>query len=89
MNNKYRLLLFSSAIFFHLSLSAQQVVPLYDGAAPNAKQHAIPEKIENRNGIELTSQVSEPVLTVYKPSAQTANGAAVIICQCRLRYLAR
>lgn len=80
MNNKYRLLLFSSAIFFTLSLSAQQVIPLYDGAAPNAKQHAIPEKIENRNGIELTSQVSEPALTVYKPSAQTANGAAVIIC---------
>ncbi|WP_123864503.1 cellulase family glycosylhydrolase [Chitinophaga barathri] len=74
------LLLSSSTLFLTLSLSAQQVIPLYEGAVPDQLEQNVKEKIENRNGIELTSNVVNPSLEMYKPPKGIATGTAVIIC---------
>ncbi|MBD0277318.1 MAG: alpha/beta hydrolase [Bacteroidota bacterium] len=46
-------------------LPAQSIMPLYDGNIPNTRPG---------------SKVTEPTLTVFLPTKEKANGAAVIIC---------
>ena len=60
---------------------AQEVIPLYANAVPNAKQVAMEEKSElGKDGILRISHVTVPTLTVFTPPAGKANGTAVIIC---------
>ena len=61
------------------TLSAQQVVPLYDGAIPNSKPSTITEKTTNDGFLAITN-VTTPTLTVYKPKKQSAQKSAIIIC---------
>lgn len=61
------------------TLSAQQVVPLYNGAIPNSKPSSIVEKTTNDGFLAITN-VTTPTLTVYKPKKQSAQKSAVIIC---------
>jgi len=61
------------------TLSAQQVVPLYDGAIPNSKPSSIPEKTTNDGFLAITN-VTTPTLTIYKPKKQSSQKSAVIIC---------
>ena len=56
---------------------AQQVMPLYEGKIPNSKE--APDK-EKDNPSHFLFKVSRPTLTVYKTSAVSADGMAVIIC---------
>lgn len=57
---------------------AQQAIPLYNGAIPNAIQGSNEEIINaDRSAI---SKVSIPTLTPFLPAADKANGTAVIIC---------
>jgi len=65
-----------------VSLKAQEVIPLYDGAIPGAKNSAtyIEETVKGTDGISRVSKVVTPTLTVFSPSADKANGTAVIIC---------
>lgn len=65
------------------TLKAQRVIALYPGAIPGAK--VIPatyKEIETvRDGkVVALSKVFNPSLSVYRPSADQANGTAVIIC---------
>lgn len=65
-----------------VSLKAQEVIPLYDGAIPGAKNSAtyIEETVKGTDGISRVSKVVTPTLTVFSPAADKANGTAVIIC---------
>ncbi|GAA3958944.1 alpha/beta hydrolase [Pedobacter ginsengiterrae] len=65
-----------------VSLKAQEVIPLYDGAIPGAKNSAtyIEETVKGTDGISRVSKVVTPTLTVFSPSADKPNGTAVIIC---------
>jgi acetyl esterase/lipase len=63
--------------------SAQQELPLYgDQPIPNSKPVPDRQKIDSSgNPLRYSySLVSRPTLTVYRPSAGTANGTAVIVC---------
>jgi len=62
-----------------LTVSAQQVIPLYDGEIPNSVPSVNTEKTTNDGFIAITN-VSVPTLTVYKPKKQSATKSAVIIC---------
>ena len=56
---------------------AQQVIPLYDGKIPGAKETS--DK-ESENAVHFISKVSRPTLTIYQPAAGSAKGIAVIVC---------
>ena len=57
---------------------AQEEMPLYTGAIPNAKQAANKETAVSKDNVMRISKVSVPTLTVYKPA--NPNGMSVIIC---------
>lgn len=67
------------ALFSMMQITAQEVLPLYNGAIPNSKPSTIKEKITN-DGFYCVSNVTVPTLTVYKPKKQSAQKSAVIIC---------
>ena len=60
----------------------QQVVPLYPGLAPGSSQETYPEKeyFSKAWNTQVVSNVTKPSLTVFKPSAETQNGTAIVIC---------
>src|SRR5580692_972975 len=63
--------------------AAQQVIPLYPGGTPpGATPENYPEKayFSKLWDTEVVSNVTKPSLTIFKPSADTKNGAAAIIC---------
>ncbi|RDI05462.1 alpha/beta hydrolase [Flavobacterium sp. AG291] len=66
-------------LFAMMNLSAQEMLPLYNGAIPNSKPSDKKEKSTN-DGFYCISNVTNPTLTVYKPKKQSAQKSAVIIC---------
>ncbi|RFM29018.1 alpha/beta hydrolase [Deminuibacter soli] len=58
--------------------SAQQWLPLYKDSIPNSIPSPDKEKMEIQHGIEITSNITRPGITLYQPAKP--NGAAVIIC---------
>lgn len=66
-------------LFSIMQLTAQEVLPLYNGAIPNSKPSANNEKTTN-DGFYAVSNVTIPTLTVYKPKKQSVQKSAVIIC---------
>ena len=58
---------------------APQTLPLWPGAAPGEVGTIPPESSEVKGGIRRVSNVSSPVLTVFRPEAGKGNGAAVVI----------
>jgi len=64
------------------TLCAQQVVPLYSDSIPNSTGYKMQEVAVSFNGGPVTGlrNISEPSLTIYLPSKETANGSAVIVC---------
>jgi acetyl esterase/lipase len=64
------------------SLSAQEVIHLYSGAAPGSEDWNYPEKqyFSKVWNTEVVTNVTRPTLTVYKPDAALANGTSVVIC---------
>jgi acetyl esterase/lipase len=66
-------------------LSAQQVIPLYEGNVPNAKpcnekDHEFIDTSWNKNGILMVDHITKPTLTVYEAPKKKRNGTAVVIC---------
>lgn len=56
-------------------------VPLWEGAAPGETGDIPPEKTEKgKDGIERTSNVSVPTMTVYHAPEAGRTGAAVLVC---------
>jgi acetyl esterase/lipase len=60
-------------------LSAQQIFPLYSGKIPNSKQAANKEKTEERDGIIIVSEISEPEVRYFPVTNQASLVPAVII----------
>lgn len=83
MKNKFfffLLLLIVAAV----SLHAQKIIPLYNGAAPGSENWNWNEKFQdsskNMFRTNIVYDVSKPTLTVYAPDPSVANGTAIIIC---------
>ncbi len=63
-------------------LSAQQIIPLYNGIAPGSENWNY-EEIEFAspfNGKKMLRNVVNPTLEVYLPDESKSNGSAVVIC---------
>jgi acetyl esterase/lipase len=62
--------------------AAQDVIPLYPGIAPGSTQVNYPEKqyFSKVWNTDVVTNVTRPTLTVFKPSAETKNGTAIVIC---------
>ena len=74
------LLIYLNILFFNW-LNAQNIVPLYREEIPLSKPVANREtSVLGADGKPRIRKVSEPTLTVFLPSKEQSNGAAVIIC---------
>ena len=76
---KYPLLPF--LLFYFATLNAQQVIRLYDGAAPGSESWNWEEKTSPPNiyGTRVVYNVSQPTLTAFLPDSAIATGTAIII----------
>jgi acetyl esterase/lipase len=73
----------TAVLLFSVSAFAQQeVLQLYDGNPPGSESWDWQEKEDNDNmwQTRIVYNVSAPTLTVIRPAAGTATGAAVVIC---------
>src|SRR4051812_32383637 len=73
----------AAALLFLAQLAiAQQVIPIYPGAAPGSSQETYPEKeyFSKAWNTNVVSNVTKPTLTVFKASAETQNGTGIVIC---------
>ena len=76
-------ILFFLIVFFNLSVKAQQVIPLYTGAAPYSlpvddKETAA--KSTSGNNRFFVTNVTRPTLTGFLPQKINSLGTAIIIC---------
>jgi acetyl esterase/lipase len=62
--------------------AAQDVIPLPTSAGPHSSQENYPEKeyFSKIWGTDVVTNVTKPSLTVFKPSPELRNGAALVIC---------
>jgi acetyl esterase/lipase len=62
--------------------AAQDVIPLYPGTAPGSTQENYPEKeyFSKTFNFDVVANVTRPSLTVFKPSPESRNGTAAVIC---------
>lgn len=73
----------ATLLFGAATLSAQQVLPLYEGVAPGSENRTDTEQVtynQTTGEIERISSTSSPSITVYLPSPDKATGKAVILC---------
>ena len=69
------------SLFFALSmLTAQEIIPLYQGAIPGNKNVPDQEKSDTSGGFFRLTNISRPTLGIFLPSKQKANGTAVVVC---------
>lgn len=67
-------------LLFAGSVSAQQVIPLYSGAIPNATSYTMTELTTEKEGkIVWYRKVSKPTMTIFLPSKENASGTGVVI----------
>src|SRR5204863_6348860 len=67
-----------TSVFLMIStsiLSAQQVIPLYDGEIPNAKpcnekDHEFIDTSWMKSGILIVDHITKPTLTIFEPAAE-------------------
>jgi acetyl esterase/lipase len=68
-----------TSLIISITMSAQQIIPLYNGNIPNSKPNHMKEIPAFENAvIRGYSRISNPTLTVFLPDHST--GTAVIIC---------
>jgi acetyl esterase/lipase len=69
-------------IFLAPLAAAQDVIPLYLGAAPGSTEENYPEKeyFSKSWNTEVVANVTKPTLTVFKPAPELRNGTAAVIC---------
>jgi len=81
---KLALGVFCAAVWFSLAHAAmaQDVIPLYPGAAPGSTPENYPEKqyFSKAWNTQVVSNVTKPSLTVFKPAPESKNGTAIVIC---------
>lgn len=76
-----RLFTFSFFLFAMTQLSAQQIIPLYNGAIPGSKTAPADYKevvVAGTDGVTRISKVTNPDLATFLPAKP--NGTSVIIC---------
>ena len=61
---------------------AQEVIPLYPGNPPGStpQNYAEKEYFSKLWNTEVVTNVTKPTLTVFKPSPESRNGTALVIC---------
>ncbi|MFP5229236.1 MAG: alpha/beta hydrolase [Acidobacteriota bacterium] len=76
----FRVLIF--ALTLVAVAGAQDVLPLYPGAAPGSTGAHYPEQhyFSQAWKAEVVTNVTRPTLTVYRPPAKLKTGSAVVIC---------
>jgi acetyl esterase/lipase len=67
---------FALMLVLSLSVSAQEIINLYQGAIPNSKESGVKEKEHS----EMFSGVTKPTLEIFLPEKDKSTGAAVVIC---------
>lgn len=74
--------LFILLIMMVTGVSAQEVIPLYEGTVPGSKPSETYTETSQlgKDGIARIGKVTTPTLTVFKAPADKATGTAVIIC---------
>ena len=62
--------------------AAQDVIPLYRGAAPGSTGENYPEKqyFSKIWNTDVVANVTKPSLMVFKPAPELRNGTAAVIC---------
>jgi acetyl esterase/lipase len=73
---------FCVVLFLATRVAGQDVLPLYPGTPPGSAQENYPEKeyFSKTWNTEVVANVTKPTLTVFKPSPESRNGTAVVIC---------
>jgi len=71
-------LIFAFACSVTLSVSAQEIIPLYKESVPNSK--VIPADVKESFGGGMYRNVTNPTLEVYLPEKGKETGAAVVVC---------
>ena len=68
-------------LFATVGLSAQEVIPLYDGEIPNSIPNTMKEE-PMKFGDEVAGfrNISEPTLEIFLPAKEQATGMGVIVC---------
>lgn len=66
-------------------VTAQHVLPLYDGEIPNGKpcngkDHEFIDTSWMNSGILVVDHITRPTLTIFEPAKEKRSGTAVIIC---------
>jgi len=76
--------IFTMALLFVLAgvANAQKVIPLYSGAVPGSENWTQKEKeyFSTVFNTQVVTNVTQPTLTAYLPTKDSANGTAVIVC---------
>jgi len=65
---------------YAITIHAQEVIPLYEGAAPGSESWDWDEKEITMGASAMVYNVSRPTLTLFEPAPGTSNGTAVVIC---------
>ena len=73
-NTQGKLFLVLHFLFFSVFINAQEIITLYPSKIPNSKPSALKE-----SGAGMYKDVTIPTLEYFKPNAEKASGAAVII----------
>lgn len=73
-NGTKRRLFLASFLFFSVFIQAQEIINLYPSEIPNSKPSVLKE-----SGDGMYKDVTIPTLEYFKPNAEKASGAAVII----------
>ena len=71
-------LIFAFACSVTLSVSAQEIIPLYKESVPNS--NVIPADVKESFGGGMYRNVTNPTLEVYLPEKGKETGAAVVVC---------
>ena len=69
-------------VFLAALAAAQDVIPLSTATPPGSTQESYPEKeyFSKVWNTEVVANVTKPTLTVFKPSPESRNGTALVIC---------
>lgn len=73
-NERFRLFIAFNLLLFSAFVYSQEIIPLYSSKIPNSKSSTLKE-----SGTGMYRDVTVPTLEFFKPNAEKASGAAVII----------
>lgn len=76
-----KLIIVMTLLASSISATAQTVIDLYPGTAPNSVRNSVQEKKDQNEQNQIYySKVTRPTLEIHLPERATATGAAVVIC---------